>query len=454
MVVPSDFAFPSDMAWPSDFPMPSDWPSMMGGDILPAMPTSMMLPDEVVIVALKDRAKAETWLSGELDRNHLTTTSQTYAGETLYTLSASGQQGAYAFTNQDLIVGTTSGVKASLDTKSKGSLADSASYQSAMKSLSGDSLARFYMDPRAYVQATIGELGSFSSMVGGSLLPSFGLSQIPTWMGGSLRAESDRIAMEIHAGGISAGIGNHTSQIATGLPGDTVAVLEYHSVGKQVSKLLDTLTSMAPSMGASASQIKQVQDALSLIGGVDWLQDAAIAVTDTNGVFGGGLVVQTPDAATAKTKLALLTNIVALSGGSTGLKSSTETYKGQTITTITVPQQSGLGTMAVQIALTTKDNLVVAGYQDAFAKAVIDTTSSSALSAQPDYNSVMNAVGSSNMASAYLNVPALEDQLGKMAVNSADWNTNYKPYFDHFGGIGYAAIDGDTSTVRIVVMSR
>jgi hypothetical protein len=108
----------------------------------------------------------------------------------------------------------------------------------------------------------------------------------------------------------------------------------------------------------------------------------------------------------------------------------------------------------VEIALTTKDNLIVAGYQDAFAKAVIDTTSSSALSAQPDYNSVMNAVGSSNMASAYLNVPALEDQLGKMAVNSADWNTNYKPYFDHFGGIGYAAIDGDTSTVRIVVMSR
>jgi len=108
----------------------------------------------------------------------------------------------------------------------------------------------------------------------------------------------------------------------------------------------------------------------------------------------------------------------------------------------------------VVVGVTTKDNLIVVGYQDTFAKAVLDTTSSTALSAQSDYSSVMSAVGSSNQASAYVNIPAIKDQLGKMAVNPASWNLNYKPYFDHFGGFGYASIDGSMSTVRLVLMAR
>ena len=424
-------------------------------------PMSAMVPDAVVLVALKDRAKAETWVTSELSQNHITATSQTYAGETMYTLTDSGEQGAYAFTNQDLVLGTPTAVKASLDTKSNGSLADNANYQAAMKSLSGDALARFYMDPKAYLGSVVDSLSMLAPMVGASAVPAIDLSKMPSWIGGSVRAESDRMVMEAMAGGgtSAAAADNHTSQIATRLPGDTVAVFEDHSLGKQVNQALDNLSQAGSSMGIGAEQIAQVKDALSLIGGVDWIQDAAVAVTDTNGTFGGGLVVQTPDATTAKTKLAMLTNFVALAGGSTGLKSSTETYNGQTITVITVPQTSTgtaalPATPAISIGLTVKDNLIVAGYQDTFAKAVIDTTSSNALSAQSDYSSVMNAVGSSNTLSFYLNVPALEDQIGKAAMSSASWNTNYKPYFDHLGGIGYAVIGGDTTTVRVVLMAR
>ncbi len=428
---------------------------MMGG----TAPMSAMVPDAVALVALKDRAKAESWVSDELSRNHVTATSQTYAGETMYTLADSGEQGAYAFTNQDLILGTPTAVKAALDTKSKGSLADNANYQAAMKSLSGDALARFYMDPKVYVGSVVDSLSMLAPMLGASAAPAIDLSKMPSWIGGSVRAESDRMVMETMAGGTSAAADNHTSQIATRLPGDTVAVIEGHSLGSQVNKLLDSLSSAGSSTGIAADQIKQVKDAIALIGGVDWIQDAAVAVTDTNGTFGGGLVVQTPDATTAKTKLAMLTNFVALAGGSTGLKSGTETYNGQTITVITVPQTSTgtaalPATPAISIGLTVKDNLIVAGYQDTFAKAVIDTTSSNALSAQSDYSAVMNAVGSSNMGSFYLNVPALEDQIGKAAMSSASWTTNYKPYFDHFGGIGYAVIGGDTTTVRVVLMAR
>ena len=109
---------------------------------------------------------------------------------------------------------------------------------------------------------------------------------------------------------------------------------------------------------------------------------------------------------------------------------------------------------SVEIGLTTKDNFVVAGVGDEFAKAMIDTTSSNALATQSDYKTVMDAVGSSNAMSFYVNVPAIEDQIGKAAVSQSDWNLNYKPYFDHFGGFGYAVTDGTTSTERIVLLSR
>jgi hypothetical protein len=416
-------------------------------------PTSMvMAPREegIVIVALKDRAAAQAWIDGELASVHVTTTSQTYAGETMYTLTGA-DQGAYALTSQDLIVGTVDGVKAALDSKTNGSLADDADYQAAMKSLSGDVLARFYMSPRATVQPYAGFLGGLMQAAGTTSTPD--LSRLPAWIAGSVRAESDRMVMELTVSSGDTGSGNHTSAIAPYLPGATVAVVEAHSVGSKLAKVLDGISSLGD-MGGGSAELQQVTAALGLIGGVDWIQDAAVAVTDTNGSVGGGLVVQTTDASTAQGKVALLTNAVALAGGTLGLTSSSETYNGHTITVIKRPADPTNGMPAVEIGVTTKDNMIVAGYGDSFAKEVIDTTQSTALSAQSDYRAVMDAVGASNAGSCYVNVPALEDQLGQMAVDPTNWNTNYKPYFDHLGGIGFASIDGSSSTMRAVVRAR
>jgi hypothetical protein len=108
-------------------------------------------PSAVAIFALQDRAAAESWVTSELARIDITAASQSYAGTTLYTTGSGTDAGAYAFTDQDLLLGTIDAVKAALDSKTNGSLADNANYQAAMNSLSGDSLARFYLDPRAVV---------------------------------------------------------------------------------------------------------------------------------------------------------------------------------------------------------------------------------------------------------------------------------------------------------------
>jgi Protein of unknown function (DUF3352) len=415
--------------------------------------TSYASPGVVAIVALKDRAAAETWINGEVARASLKTTSQDYAGTTLYTVGSGSNASAYALTDQDLILGTVNGVEASLDTGTKGSLADDANYQAAMNSLSGDSLASFYVDTGAYVAWY---LDTYSSMVqslsgaGGSPMatPPISTSDAPAWVAGSVRAESDRLVVDVAMPrATDPGIGNHASRLASVLPSDTVGVTEIHSIGKLIDLGMTTLDTKMP----GDATIQSVKDTLSRIGGVDWIGDGVAAVTKDGSTYGGGLVVEATDAATAGAKVSLLSNLVALGGSSYGIVSSHETYKGVDIFLMSLP--SSLAGTPVSVAVAAKDNLIVAGYTDAFVKAVIDTTPSTSLASQSDYSTVMGDAGASNEGSFYVNVPALEDEIG-LSVSPTLWASDYKPYFDHIGGIAGTVVDGDTVIMRLVVTAR
>jgi hypothetical protein len=404
-------------------------------------------PGVVAIFALKDRAAAETWVTDELNRSSIKTTSQDYAGTKLYTTGSGVNQSAYAFTNQALLFGTVDGVKSALDTATKGSLADNAKYQAAMKSLSGDNIARFYLDAGSYLSSMLGSQASGLSTL------SLAASNMPAWIAGSVRAESDRMVVDVAMPrATGSGADNHTSRLASALPGSTVGVFEMHSIGSQVTKQLDTLA--AGQSGAIADSVKSVKDALAKIGGIDWLGDGVAVVTKDGSSYGGGLVVEAGDAATASAKAAMITNLAALAGGSLKLTSRDETYKGIAITVISIP--NGPNGTPVEVVVAAKDNLVVAGYTDAFVKDVIDTTPGSSLASSSDYTAVMAAAGANNMSSGYVNIPALEDQIGQalLASQSSRWTLDYKPYFDHLGGVGYTVVDGNTVILRLVVMAK
>ena len=404
-------------------------------------------PGVVAIFALKDRAAAETWVTSELNRSSIKTTSQDYAGTKLYATGSGVSQGAYAFTPQALLLGTVDGVKAALDTAAKGSLADNPKYQAAMKSLSGDSMARFYVDAGSYLASMLGSQASGLSVVG------VATKDLPTWIAGSVRAESDRMVVDVAMPrATGSGADNHTSRLASALPGSTVGVFEAHSIGAQITKQLDALAT--GQSGALGDSIKSVKDTLATFGGVDWLGDGVAVVTKDGSTYGGGLVVEATDAATAKAKAATITNLAALAGGSFKLTSRGETYKGIDVTVISIP--GGPDGQPVEVAVAAKDNLVVAGYTDAFVKAVIDTTPESSLASGSDYVAVMSAAGANNMRSVYVNIPALEDQIGQalQASQSSRWTVDYKPYFDHLGGVGYTVVDGNTVILRLVVMAK
>jgi Protein of unknown function (DUF3352) len=416
-------------------------------------PTAGAQPSAVAIFALKDRVTAETWVSAQLKTRKMPFTSQDYAGTKLYTSGSS----AYALTDQDLFVGTVPGVEAALDTKTNGSLADNANYQAAMKSLSGDSLARFFVDGKAYVADTIDSMNQMMAAVSpaASARPTFAMSaaDVPAWVAGAVRAESGQMVVNVTMPRTAAdnlGLGNHASRLASLLPGTTVAVAEGHSIGKLVTAQMAKLDGQAT--GGMSAMLAQVKDVLSKIGGADWIGDGVAVVTKDGPTISGGLVVETADANTASTKEANITNLATLASATCHVTSTDETYKGVTITLINIPADV-TGGIPLSIAVAAKDNLIVAGYTDAFVKAVIDTTSSTSLASQSDYSNLMGLVGSSNEGSFYVNVPAVEDQIGRQFAPSR-WTADYKPYFDHVGGIAGAVIDGDTVILRFVISAR
>jgi hypothetical protein len=405
----------------------------------------------VAIFAVKDRAGAESWAASTIARRSLALTTSDYAGTKLYSTGSGTNDEAYAVTDQDLFVGTTPGVKSALDAKTNGSLADNANYQAAMKSVAGDAVARMFLDTQ-YL-AAMGTSGNMMPGIGMAVSSALSTKDVPAWIAGSLRAESDRAVVTIampRTAASNLGIGNHSSTLASLLPGTTVAVAESHAIGKAISGGMSAVKSQ-PALNTSG-QLAQVADILSKIGGTDWIGDGAVVLTKDGPTLGGGVVVEAPDAATASVKESLITNLATLASVTMHVTSKDETYKGVTVTLINVPADI-TGGIPIQIAVAAKDNLIVAGYTDAFVKAVIDTTSSNSLASQADYSNVMAQAGSSNEQSFYVNVPAVEDQIGQQ-FSPSRWSADYKPYFDHVGGVAGAVIDGDTVILRIVISAR
>ena len=426
---------------------------------VPPAPSATESGNGVVIVALKDRAAGEAWVSDEITRTGTAFTAQDYAGTKLYVAQTvtDGLTAAYAFTDKVLLLGTVDAVKAGLDAPSNGSLADSAGYQKAMSSFSGDSVARFYMDSQALIAQEMASMSSIAGMAGmsaGGMM--LGQDYIPAWIAGSVRAESDHMTVEMTMPKTTAAPspGNKESVVASDLPGSTVGVIEVHSVGQLVNDELKVLASSALASSAPDA-MKQVQGALSQIGGVDWIGDADMVLTKDGSSYGGGLVVKTPDSATATTKKAMITNLISLAGlGGGGITQADETYKGATISVVSVAASDI--TPDLSFAIATKGDLLVAGYGDAFVKAVLDTTSANSLAAQSGYRTVMAAAGTSNAGYGYFDISAVADQIGQalFPANPGYYNLNYKPYVDHVGGAAFAEIDGSTVTLRFVVTAK
>lgn len=421
---------------------------------MPMAVAAVQPPNAVMIVALKDKAAAQTFVSTETSKSSLKFTSSTYAGATLNTSTANGTSASYAFTDNVLLIGTTDGVKASLDAKSKGSLAADADFKAAMKSLSGDSISLFYVAEAALVRTELAAMPSGSSMMAQDDI-NFVLDNIPAWVAGQVRAESDHMLVDVtmprSAG--AAATGNHVSTLASQVPGSTVALVEIHSIGELVTSALDVYSGQSAPLQLR-NQVNTIKTAIAGFGGLDWLGDGAAVLTKNGSTYDGGVVVQTTDAKAASDKLSLARTLIGAAGGYT---SKDETYKGVTITTVRPSpnaSDTGMTVISLPLVFASKDNLIIAGVTDTFVKSIIDTTEASSLASSDTYRTALAAAGTNNSGSGYVDIPTIAAGLADLSGNPGYFNANVKPYLDHVGGAAFAQIDGSTITIRFVVMAK
>ncbi len=416
----------------------------------------------LLVATQKDPAAAIAWLKS-LDAG-ATTSEETYKNVTLTVYGpAQGPKVAATATAGVLLIGDEASVKASVDRGGKDGLAASKSFQSAMASLSGDQIARTYLDMKAYLAAIKDMTGS----LGVTTLDQTMVDLIPDWLAAGARVESDALASEMVAPTVDGApkVADTESAIAKHVPASTLFLAEGHDAGTLIKYQLDLQRK-----GSMAEAFKQIDQAAAVLGGLDkltgWIDDVGLVVTVDGTTPGGGLVVVPTDVDQATQIATQIRNLVALAGGSAGIKISDEPYGAGTITTIDLGDVSKLapaGTVAlgaplsghVEISYTIQDGVVIVGLGPAWVKSIVDVKPGSSLADQARYRDAMARVGVKNAGSFFADVTAVRKLVESLAGASIgpDYATDTKPYIAPFDVLAGATQTSDGNRVVRYVLT-
>ena len=409
----------------------------------------------LLVASQKDPAAAIGWLKS-LDPA-AKTSDEAYKNVTLTIYTPDhGPKVAATATAGVLLVGDEASVKAAVDRGGKDGLASSKSFSNAMASLSGDQIARTYLDMKSYLAAikdTTGALGVAGMAV-------------PDWLAAGARVESDALASEMVAPVIDGApkVSETESAIAKHVPASTLVLAEGHDAGKLIKYQLDLQRK-----GSMAEVFKQIDQAAAVMGGLDkltgWIGDVGVVVTVDGTTPGGGLVVVPTDVDQATQIATQIRNLVALAGGSAGIKISDEPYGNGTITTIDLGDASKLNSGGdntiippisghIEISYTIQDGLVIVGTGPAWVKSIVDVKPGSSLADQARYRDAMDRVGAKNAGSFFVDVTAIRKLVESHAGSTApNYSTDIKPYVAPFDVLAGATHTNDGNRIVRYVLT-
>jgi hypothetical protein len=427
----------------------------------------------LLLLGAKDTTKAASWADSVVKEAGGTVTTETHNGVTITLVAppagtggAVGSQmlgdtkAAYAIVGQALAIGDEASVKASIDTGGKTGLSSVPQFKDAEASVSGDRLGFGYLDVAAVAKGAQDLAGSAGAGI--PQLPTMVEGAIPPWFAAAFRAQDGSFVVETRSPHSSAA-GPATSS-ASKLPGlvpaTTVALVEGHDVGKALAGLKDMLAA-DPSL---KDGVKQVDDALALLGGFEavtgWIDEAGVAITRDGDNVAGGLVMTPTDAAAAQRLFDQLTGFIKLGGASAGLSATTEDHNGTTITVLNV---GGLGASAfggavpadASIAFAATNDVVVIGYGADFVKSVLDAGSGQSLADTDRFSSALKKAGPTQSALAWLDVVGLRGLAESMvpADQRGDYDANLKPYLAGFDSVLGTMTPGDAIDAGTVIIS-
>jgi hypothetical protein len=460
----------------------------VGVAVLPgASPSS---PEAVALVAVADQAKAQS----ELDKIVADAKSagrvpiqSTVGGATVWTFpSAAGSAPAAGHAmhvallpGMLVVANDTAAITAVQDVKSgaAASLASSQAYRDASAGAASSNLASIYISTaslRQQVAALVPSAAPAASALASPLV-ACAAQAIPTSVYGTLRAQADQLVADLRAP-LPAGSSPapaRQSALADHVPGNALAYLETHDLGKALACLATQIKAALPAAsGGSPANLGQVE---GMLGGqlesfVSWLGDAGIVV---EAPAAGqqlpvvGIIATVTDATLATQRLGELQSLAGLAAASglAGISVSAERDGAATITTLSVassalPVPGSIGGAGgtpptVDISWTLSDGRFVLGLGPSVVRSFLDLPSGQSLGATPSFTAALaSAGGPATGGFAYLDLRAIR-ATAEALIPSADrsgYEANIRPYLLPFDRLVVVnGLEGSTTTTRAII---
>ncbi|MGZ6260017.1 MAG: DUF3352 domain-containing protein [Candidatus Limnocylindrales bacterium] len=466
----------------------------------------------LIVLSVSDRSKLPTQLdqaSQDLAKElGVKVSVEDHGGISVITLSGSSTSGSAAnglgLTDLSFAI-TDDAIIAARDAQTVGAAlhptagkapsgAGAAGFQQALGSLSRDRLGTLYLDGAALAQL-IPALPSPAAGVGSALA---GFSQT---VAAELRLENGDVVARARLTPAAAPSGSPeaeptTSVTAQHVPANAAVYAEVHDVGAGWKTLVTRLqqqpgyAQLAPQLGTLEGILGSKLDAY-----LDWAKDLGVAVTVQAAGPQGGVVVSTTNAAAGEARLKQLVTLLRLAGTS-GVTVTEQTYKGTTITTITLDpsllSQLGGATLPspgtilplpsnlpitpdasakptggstlpaislnkVQLSYAFGPDVFVLGVGDGFVKQVLDVTPATSLASQARFSDAVKAAGGpASNGLAYADITALRSYLeGQLSgAEKAKYEADVKPYLIPFDRlVALASRDGSTRLGTLIILT-
>ena len=417
----------------------------------PGMNKMATLSNGLVVVTIKDRAKAEAWLATVLDQT--STNKSTYNGADLFVDADAhgGRPVAIAVTDKVILCGSEEAVKAAVDTNGSGTFASQDDVKAALATIQGDNVGFSVVRTKASIEASLQMVERAApGTLGKTQIDDTLVGMIPAWQAQTVRFENDALSFSSASPPWAIGYdaSNRASALTSHVPANSVGYAEVRDAGKALSAVLGKLRDLPETKEA----FQTFDEAIAVVGGFDavfgWWGDAAIDVAPVeNGAIGLGIVVKPTDAAAASRFFTTLKADIQLAGQSAGLVVRDEDHNGTTITTLDLSGVPGMSPKDLpsgykaEISWAVNQDIAVIGYGYDFVEAVLDAGPGHSLADDARFKSLVDRVGAENTGLAFVDVAGIRRLLEPLAQHEATpekW-TNYekeiKPYLEHFDAL-------------------